>query len=138
MKTIVLKLIAIFEIVCGLAGFVMVFSGFMGAGPYEPVPVLWFGVFPLLSLIAGIMLLLETKYSFPLSLTVLVLQIPYIVVSGVSFLRVGLALNLYFTGFWLSGTPGVGPTILGLNALAILVVVALFWSRDAMDRKKID
>jgi hypothetical protein len=134
MKTLVLKLVAIFEIVCGLAGLVMVLGGLVGIWPYEPIPVLWFGVFPILSLIAGVMLFLNAKYGFHLSVIVLVLQIPYIIISGVSLLRVGLALNLYLTGVWLSRVPGTGPTILGVNAMAIVVLAALLWSRGAMKR----
>jgi hypothetical protein len=134
MKTLVIKLVAIFEIICGLAGFVMVLGGFVGIWPYEPIPVLWFGVFPILSLIAGVMLFLNAKYGFQLSVIVLILQIPYIIISGVSLLRVGLAFHTYLTAVWLSRVPGTGPTILGINALATLVLVALFWSRDAMKR----
>jgi len=129
MKTLILKLVAIFEIICGLAGIVTVAGGFVGIWPYDPIPVLWFGVFPVLSLVAGVMLFLNAKYGFQLSVIVLILQIPYIIISGVSILHTGLAPNYYYTQAWLSQTPGVGPTILGLNLLAIVVLAALLGSR---------
>lgn len=132
MKTVVLKLVAIFEIICGLSGLVMVIGGLVGIWPYDPVPTLWFGLFPILSLIAGVLLFLNSKYGFYLSIVVLVLQVPYIIISGVSLLRVGLALNTYLTAVWLSRVPGTGPTILGINAMAIVVLIALFWSSEAL------
>jgi hypothetical protein len=134
MKNIALIAVAVFEILCGFSGFVMVFGWVVGVTAYDPVPVLWFGIFPIASLIAGVMLLLRTKHSYDLSRIVLLLQIPFIVISGFTVLRVAIALNLYLTATWL-GRNGAGPTVLGLNVFAIGMFVLLQWARPVPDHE---
>ena len=132
MKKIALKLVAVFEILCGLGGIVMVLGGIFGILSYEAVPVLWFGIFPLLSLAAGIMLWLNSKYAVQLSYLVLLLQIPFIYVSGYSLLRLGIAFNLYFTATW-NARAGANATVLGINFLALGVLFVLLWSRNTAE-----
>ena len=129
MKKISLKAVAVFEILCGLGGIVMVLGGMVGMLPFEAVPILWFGIFPVMSLAAGIMLLLNSKYGFQLSFLVLILQIPFIYVSGYSLLRVGLAFNLYITAVW-NARAGANATVLGINILALGMLFVLIWSRN--------
>lgn len=129
MKRIALIIVAVFEILCGLSGLAMVLGGISGViYPYEVAPILWFGVFPVLSLSAGIMLLLHSKYAYQLSYLVLLLQIPFIYISGHSLLRVGIAFNLYISATW-NSRAGVNATMLGINFLALGVLFVLLWSR---------
>ena len=132
MKRIALIIVAVFEILCGFSGFVMVLGGLVGISPYEAAPTLWFGVFPILSLIAGIMLLLRTNYAVHLSAVVILLQIPFIYTGGVTVLRLGLAFSLYITGVWNSAA-GANATVLGINLLAFGMLAILLWGRAAMN-----
>jgi hypothetical protein len=131
MKNVLLKVVAVFEIICALGGGFMIYQASTGEMPYEVVPALWFGLFPLLSLIAGIALLLNLKRAVPLSIIVLTLQIPLILINGFTILRVAIALNLYLSAVWNARSPGGGPTVLGINALAIAMLVVLMTSRSA-------
>jgi hypothetical protein len=132
MKKVALKLVAVFEILCGWVGIVMVLEGILGILPYEAVTSLWFGIFPILSLAAGVMIWLRSKYALPLSFLVLVLQIPYIYVSGYSLMRFGLAFNLNVTAVW-NARAGANATVLGINFLALGMLFVLLWSRNAME-----
>jgi hypothetical protein len=132
MKKVGHIVVAIFEILTGLGGFVTVLGIFAGLGlaPYEAAPALWFGAFPIFSLIVGVMLLLHTGLSYILSKIVLTLQIPMLVVGGVNLLRLGYAANLYVHGTWLGSR---GPTLIGVNFLAIAMLILLVWSNGAFD-----
>jgi hypothetical protein len=56
MKRALLKLISVFQIVAGLAGIHAVVLSVVGLAIPEIAPLLWYGVFPLLSVIAGVLL----------------------------------------------------------------------------------
>jgi hypothetical protein len=130
MKRIALKLVALFEIIYGIFGLVLVVGGMIGRLPYGVVPLLWYGVFPLVSLIAGVFLWLRWKYAFVLSVLVLVLQVPFIFTGGL-LLNLGAPMNLTFSGTWLS-RDGLGATMLGINFLALGVLFVLLWCRSAL------
>lgn len=138
MKLVGLKLVGAFEIICALNGWYLMYRAFTGEMSYEPVPALWFGIFPLLSLIAGIALLFNMTHGVRLSIIVLALQIPLIFINGVTILRVGIAFNLYLTAFWNARSPGGEPTVLGINALAIAMLVVLLVCRPAAKSVAID
>ena len=142
MKKIALILVAVFEIICGLAGIVMLFGWLLGTAPYDAVPILWYGIFPLLSIIAGVLVLLRTYYAADLTIFVLAVQIPYVYVSGVSVFRLGIAFNMYLTAVW-NSRAGVNATVLGFNVLAIAVLIVFLWCRaalkdDTADRSRTD
>ena len=130
MKKIALKIVAVFEIICGLGGTLMVLGGLIGMLPYDALPILWFGVFPILSLTAGIMLWFRSKYSLQLSCLVLFLQIPFIYLNGYSLMRFGIAFNLYITAVW-NARAGTNATVLGINFLALGMLFLLIWSRNS-------
>jgi len=132
MKRIVLPLVAIFEIVCGLWGFVLIVRAIRGGLPFAVVSVLWYGVFPLISLLAGVSLLLRWKYAFTLSVIVLLLQIPFINTNQF-MLNLGLPVSLTVTGVW--NSRGANPLVLGINFLALLVLILMLTMRSAFDRK---
>jgi hypothetical protein len=130
MKRILLTLIAVFEIICGLFGLVLIVSGMIGTLPYDVVSILWFGIFPLVSLVAGVLLLLRWKHALTLSILVQLLQVPFIYTAGF-MLNLGLALNLTITSVWNSRTGG-NQTVLGVNFLALCVLLLLLWCRSAL------
>jgi hypothetical protein len=137
MKRVVLKSIAIFEMVCGLFGLVVVIRGMTGKLPYDVVPLLWFGLFPLMSFLAGALLVLDRKYALTLSILVQLLQVPFLFMDGF-WLNLGLPLNLTISGVW-NARDGGRPTLFGVNFLALAVLVALLWCRSALrDRPPVD
>jgi len=137
MKNVLLKVVAVFEIICALGGAYMIYQASTGEMPYEVVPTLWFGVFPLLSLMAGVALLLNWKRAVPLSIIAIALQIPLILINGITILRVAIALNLYLSAVWNARSPEGGPTVLGVNALAIAMLVVLMTSRSAATKNEV-
>jgi len=130
MKRITLKLVALFETIYGIFGVFLVVGGMVGKLPYSVVLLLWYGIFPLMSLIAGAFLWLRRKFAFALSILVLVLQVPFIYTGGLE-LNLGAPLNLTFSGSWLS-RDGLGATVLGINVLALGVLFVLLWCRSAL------
>jgi hypothetical protein len=130
MKRIALKLVALFEIIYGIFGLVLVLGGMIGRLPYGVVSLLWYGIFPVMSLIAGVFLWLRRKYAFALSIIVLVLQVPFIYTGGL-LLNLGAPLNLTFSGTWLA-RDGSGATLLGINFLALGILFVLLWCRSAL------
>jgi hypothetical protein len=130
MKRTLLILIGIFEIIYGLFGLALVVGGLIGKLPYGVVSVLWFGIFPLMSLAAGVLLLLRWRHAVILSILVQLLQVPFIYTDGF-LLNLGLPLNLTITGVWNSRTGG-NPTVLGVNFLALAVLLLLLWCWSAL------
>ena len=130
MKRILPALIAVFEIICGLFGLVLVVGRIIGRLPYGVVSVLWFGIFPFVNLLAGVLLLLRWKHAVMLSILVQLLQVPFIYTDGF-MLNLGLPLNLTITGVW-NARGGGSPTVLGINFLALGVLLLLLWCRSAM------
>jgi hypothetical protein len=130
MKRILLALTAVFEIICGLFGLVLVVGGIIGRLPYGVVSVLWFGIFPLMSLVAGVLLLSRWKHAGTLSILVQLLQVPFIYTNGF-LLNLGLPLNLTINGIWIARDGG-SPTVLGINFLALSVLLLLLWCRSAI------
>lgn len=115
MQRILLALLAVFEIICGFFGLVIVVGGITGRLPYGIVSALWFGIFPLVSLLAGVLLLLRWKHAVMLSILVQLLQVPFIYTDGF-LLNLGLPLNLTITA---SGMRGVEE--------ARRCLVSIFW-----------
>jgi hypothetical protein len=127
MKRVLLILVAIFEIVSGLAGLFLIISAVTGRLSYEVVPMLWYGVFPLATVAAGLLLLLRRKYGFGFSLVVQLLQVLFIQMALFS-LNLGVALNLTVSAYWAPRNGEAGMT-LGINFLALGVVVVLWLCR---------
>ena len=129
MKRIGLKVVAVFEIIYGVFGLISVAGGVAGVRPYRVVPLLWYGIFPLVSLIAGVLLWLRRKHAFALSTLVLLLQVPFIYTGGF-LLNLGGPLNLSVTGAQLSPT-WPGAALLDINLLALGTLIVLWWCRPA-------
>lgn len=78
----------------------------------------------------GVLLLLHWKHAVTLSIVVQFLQVPFIYTDGF-LLNLGLPLNLTITGIW-NARDGGSPTVLGINFLALGVLLLLLWCRSAM------
>ena len=131
-RRILLILVAVLEILSGLAGLIFVLGATFGSLPKEVVPMLWYGFFPAATLVVGLMLLLRQKHGFALSVLVQLLQVPLIITPSLT-LNLGLALQLRINGYWASPDGGPG-TFLGINFLALgaLVVLWLCHRRDVV------
>jgi hypothetical protein len=127
MKRVPLTLVAIFEIVSGLAGLVLVFGAFFGELSSELAPALWYGLFPVSSVIAGGLLLFRLNYGFGLSVLVQVLQVPFIQMAVLS-LDLGVALHLTTSAYW-APRNGEAGMVLGINVLALGVLAVLLLCR---------
>ena len=117
----------LFEIVSGCAGLFFVVSWLAGRVATEVAPLLWYGVFPVASVIAGVLLLLGWKYGFGLSVLVLILQVP-VIYMAVLTLNLGVALNFTISAYWGPRNGESGMT-LGVNLLALGVLLVFWLSR---------
>ena len=127
MKRVLLIVVAIFEIVSGLAGLFLVIGAFIGKLSSELAPTLWYGLFPAASVIAGGLLLFRLKYGFGLSVLVQLLQVPFIQMAVLS-LDLGVALHLTASAYW-APRHGEAGMVLGINFLALGVLVVLLLCR---------
>jgi hypothetical protein len=127
LKRILLILVGLFEIISGCAGLFLVVGSLARRLAPEVAPLLWYGVFPVASVIAGVLLLLGWKYGFGLSVLVLVLQVP-VIYMAVLTLNLGVALNSTTSAYW-APRNGESDMTLGVNLLALGVLVVLWLSR---------
>jgi hypothetical protein len=122
-------LVAVLEILSGLAGLIFVVGAMMGRLPKEIVPMLWYGFFPGALVIAGLSLLLNVKGGFVLSVLVQLLQVPLIMTPWTT-LNLSAAMQLRFNVYWPSTSDEPG-TVLGINFLAVGALIVLWWYRPA-------
>jgi hypothetical protein len=123
MKRALLKLISVFQIVAGLAGTYAVGISLVGMATAELAPMLWYGAFPLLSVIAGVLLWRGSKFAFGLSVLVQLLQVPILLTESFSF-NLGAVMKLSISGIWCLGDCRVR-LVLGINLLALAVLILL-------------
>jgi hypothetical protein len=125
----VLKLVAVFEIVSGLAGLSLAVAGLIGMSSDVVAPMLWYGVFPLASVVAGVLLWRRLKLAMVLSILVQLLQVPLIRTDGFS-LNLGAAMKLSISGIWCAGDDCRVMLVLGVNFLALAMLLILLWCRS--------
>ena len=123
MKRALLKLISVFEIVAGLAGILAAGMSVAGLTATEVAPMLWYGAFPLLSVIAGVLLWRGSKFAFELSVMVQLLQVPIFLTESLS-LNLGAIMKLSISAIWCLGDCRV-QLVLGINLLALAVLIVL-------------
>jgi hypothetical protein len=99
MKRALLKLISVFQIVASLTGIYAVRISLVGMATAELAPMLWYGVFPLLSVIAGVLLWRGSKFALGLSVLVQLLQVPILLTESFSF-NPGAIMKLSISGIW--------------------------------------
>jgi hypothetical protein len=121
--------VTLFEIVSGLAGLFLAVAGLIGMAPGEIAPMLWYGVFPLASVVAGVGLWRRLKLAIVLSIFVQLLQVPLIRTEGFS-LNLGAAMKLSISGIWCAGDNCRVMLVLGVNVLALAMLLILLWCRS--------
>jgi hypothetical protein len=131
-----LRVIAIFQIISGIYKIILVMAGLIGIVDYRIVLMLWFGVFPILISIAGVLLWLRQKHAVMISILIQMAQVPFIHTDGFT-LNLGVAFNFTISGTWM-GQNGAGTLVLGLNILALAVLILLLRNRSALQAVKAD
>jgi hypothetical protein len=131
-----LRVIAIFQVIYGIYGIILVMAGLIGIRDGRIIPMLWFGVFPILISIAGVLLWLRQKHAVMISILIQLAQVPFIRTDGF-ILNLGVAFNFTISATWL-GQNGAGPLVLGFNILALVVLIILLRYRSALQAVKTD
>ena len=86
--------------------------------------MLWYGIFPLTSVLAGIMLWRVSKFAVGLSIVIQSLQIPLIMTENFS-LNLGALMKLSLSGIWCAGDECRVRIVLGINILALVILIIL-------------
>lgn len=136
MKRALLKLVAVFEIVSGLAGLYAVVAGLIGIGSTELVPMLWFGVFPLAIVFAGVGLFRVSRFAVWLSVVIQLFQVPVFITEKVS-LNLGAVMNLSISAIWCAGDCRVRLR-LGINFLALAVLIILLTCKSEVQTSVVE
>ena len=116
-----LRVIAIFQIISGIYGIILVMARLIGNVDGSIVPMLWFGVFQILITIAGALLWLRQKHAVMISILIQLAQVPLIRTDGF-ILNLGATLNFTLGATWL-GQNGEEPLVLGFNVLALAILI---------------
>ena len=128
MKNVALKLVAVFEIFSGIVGVCLAAPSLIGVLDVE-LPRLWYGVLPIASVIAGVLLWRRLNWVVVVSTLVQLCQVP--VVRSESFsLDFAAALKLPISAVWCAGDNCRVKLVLGVDLLALGVLFILLWSRS--------
>ena len=119
-----IKLVAGFEVVSGLAGLFAVVAALVGMAPPEFVSMLWYGIFPLTSVLAGVLLWRGSRFAAGLSILVQLLQVPLVMTETVT-LNLAAPMKVSISGIWCFGDECRIRLILGINLLALVVLIIL-------------
>jgi hypothetical protein len=124
-----LRIVAIFQIISGIYGIIIVMVGLIGTVDGRIDLALW-GIFSMSICIAGILLWLRLKHAVMISILIQLAQVPVIHTDGFT-LNLGAAFNFTISGTWF-GQNGDGALVLGFNAVALAVLIILFRYRPAL------
>src|SRR5580765_1326422 len=102
MKRTIIKSVAVFEVVSGLAGLTAVVTALVRIASAELVSMLWYGIFPLASVFAGVVLWRGLRFAAGLSILVQLLQVPLVITENVT-LNLAAAMKLSISGIWCFG-----------------------------------
>jgi len=116
--------VAVFEVVSGLAGLSAVVAALVGMASAELVSMLWYGIFPLASIFAGVVLWRGSRFAAGLSILVQLLQVPLVITENVT-LNLAAVMKLSISGIWCFGDDCRIRLILGINLLALVVLIIL-------------
>jgi len=136
MKRVLLKLVAVFEIVSGIAGMYAAWAALIGMAPSELAPMLWYGIFPLASVFAGVVLWRVSRFALGLSIVIQLLQVPLVMTERFS-LNLGALMKLSVSGVWCAGDCKVR-LVLGMNFLALLVFIILLSCRSEAQTRVVE
>ena len=106
----------------------------VGIAPAELAPMLWYGIFPLASVFAGIMLWRVSKFAVGLSIVIQSLQIPLIMTQNFS-LNLGALMKLSLSGIWCAGDECRVRIVLGINILALVILIILLSCKSEAQMK---
>src|SRR5882757_6441154 len=123
MKKNFLNLVAFFEMATGLLGLVWAVGGLIGLLPHGVAAGLWYGAFPVISLLTGIMFWRRWRTALSLSYLVMLLQIVAIQTAGFSLNLTG-PINLTISAIW-KPRAGFGGAVIGVNLVALGVGLLL-------------
>jgi len=130
------RLISIFQIVSGFCGIVLVAAGLIGIVNERAVRMLWFGFFPILNIIAGVLLWRRQRHAVSASILIQLVQVPFIQTNGFTF-NLGMSLNFRISGIW-QGQYGDGPLVLGFNVISLVALIILLRYNASSRAIKID
>ena len=128
---------AVFEVVSGLAGLFAVVAALVGMAPAEVVSMLWYGIFPLASVLAGVVLWRGSRFAAGLSILVQLLQVPLVITENVT-LNLAAVMKLSISGIWCFGDDCRIRLILGINLLALVVLIILLSVRSDAHVKDVE
>ena len=137
MKIALIKLVAVFEMVSGLAGLYAVVAALIGIASAELISMLWYGVFPLASVVAGVVLWRGLRFATGLSILIQVIQVPLIITPRFA-LNLGAVMKLSISAIWCFGDQCRIRFVLGINLLAVVVLIVLLSVRSEGQRKDVD
>jgi len=135
-------LIAVFEVLCGIAGLALTIAGVLGMVASDVIPTLWFGFFPLLSIVAGITLWSEFRHAATISILIQLAQVPLISAERFT-LNLAVPINFNVNYVWLArnGEPEftLGVNLIALGLVGVLVIFRqhqrlLFTSLDSAEK----
>jgi hypothetical protein len=137
MKRVLLKLVAVFEVLSGLAGMYAVVAALVGMAPTELASMLWYGIFPLASVFAGVVLWRVSKFTLALSVVIQLLQVPLIITQDFS-LNLGAVMKLSVSGIWCFSDDCRVQFVLGINLLAFALLIVLLSCRSEVQTRCVE
>ena len=136
MKIALIKLVAVFEMVSGLAGLCAVVAALIGIAPAELVSMLWYGIFPSASVVAGVVLWRGSRFAAGLSILIQLLQVPLIITENFA-LNLGVVMKLSMSGIWCFSDDCRIRLVLGINLLALVVLIILLSVRSDVQKRDV-
>jgi hypothetical protein len=124
MKITLIKLVAVFEVLSGLAGLFAILAALVGMASPELVSMLWYGLFPLASVFAGVVLWRGSRFSAGLSILVQALQVPLVITEDLT-LNLAAVMKFSVSAIWCFGDDCRIRVVLGINLLALVVLIVL-------------
>jgi len=129
-KKLALRLVAVLEIISGIAGLTLAVTTMIGMLDID-LPRLWYGILPLASVVAGIFLWRRSTWALVLSGLVQLFQMPVIRSIG-SSLDFAVAMKLPISAVWCAGDNCRVKLVLGVDLLALGILLILLWSKAAL------
>ena len=128
---------AVFEVVSGLAGLSAVAAALVGMAPAEFVSMLWYGIFPLASVFAGVLLWRGSRFAKGFSILVQLLQVPLVITESAT-LNLAAPMKISISAIWCFGDECRVRLILGINLLALVVLIILLSVKSDAHTKDVE
>lgn len=105
--------------------------------PAEFVSMHWYGIFPLASVFAGVLLWRGSRFARGLSILVQLLQVPLVITESVT-LNLAATLKISISGIWCFGDECRIRLILGINLVALIVLIILLSVKSDAHTKEVE